>query len=127
MANVAVLALQEAVQIDQNRVGDIVAELGESAGQTLIVAAMEQLALALRQTLQAADEGDGAGVLTHVEHLSRLAWQVGLMTLAGVAVDVGRCVEGMDLQALAATLSRLERVANMSLTAIWDGDLPADG
>ncbi|WP_312526448.1 hypothetical protein [Paracoccus sp. (in: a-proteobacteria)] len=126
MSKVAVLAVQEAVQIDQARVTEIVTELGEGAGQTLIIAAMEQLALALRQTLRAAAQDDGAQVLLHVEHLSRLAWQVGLVTLAGVAVDVGRCVDSHNRQAMAATLSRLERVANSSLMGIWDDDLPIE-
>ena len=126
MKNVAPLTVDEDINVDQQRVGEIVAELGESAAYNLIIAALEQLSLALRQALRAAAQGDKAQIANHADRLSRLAWQVGLVTLAGVAVDVGRCAESGDMQALSATLARLERVANRSLTSIWDGDLPEE-
>ncbi len=58
--------------------------------------------------------------MTHAEQLARLAWQVGLVTLAGVAVDVGSCAERQDKNALAATSARLHRIGNRSLTEIWE-------
>ncbi len=120
MAN---LAVEEEIQVDQQRIREIVAELGEMAASNLIVAAMEQLSLALRQALRAAAQNDKVQIAAHADRLSKLAWQVGLVTLAGVAVDVGRCSESGDMQALSATLARLERVANRSLMEIWDNDL----
>lgn len=127
MNKVSVLDVEEEINVDQRRLEEIVAELGESAAQNLIIAALEHLAEALRQALRAAHRGDFAQLVSHVDHLSRLAWQVGLVSLAGVAVDVGRCTESGDMQGLAATLARLERVANRSLTDIWDGDLDGEG
>ncbi len=121
--HVANLAVEEEIQVDQQRVKEIVAELGEMAASNLIVAAMAQLSLALRQALRAAAQNDKAQIAAHADRLSKLAWQIGLVTLAGVAVDVGRCSESGDMQALSATLARLERVANRSLTEIWDSDL----
>ena len=52
--------------------------------------------------------------------LSRLAWQVGLTSLAGVAVDVAACAERRDGIGLSATLAWLMRIGNRSLTEIWD-------
>lgn len=121
MNKVARLRVEEPVNIDQRRVREIVSELGERAAHGLIGAALEQLALALDRTTAAAEQGDLAQVVAHADRLSRLAWQVGLVTLAGVAVDVGRCAEARDQPGLAATLSRLERIANRSLTEIWEG------
>lgn len=120
MMKIAHLRMEEDVNIDQRRVAEIVSELGERAAHNLIGAALEQLAIALRNTLAAAAQDDLAQVVAQVDRLSRLAWQVGLVTLAGVAVDVGRCAEARDLQGLAATLSRLERIGTRSLTEIWD-------
>lgn len=120
MKNIAQLRVDDVVNIDQQRVTEIVNELGRHAAENLIQAALEQLALALQQVLSAAAQDDLAQVLYHVDRLSRLAWQVGLVTLAGVAVDVGRCVESRDSRGLRATLARLERIGARSLTEIWD-------
>ena len=40
--------------------------------------------------------------------------------LARVAGDVGTAVDQSDMVAVAATLSRLMRVGEASLTAVWD-------
>ncbi|MDN3712598.1 hypothetical protein QWZ10_14110 [Paracoccus cavernae] len=53
------------------------------AASNLIVAAMEQLSLALRQALRAAAQNDKAQIAAHADRLSKLAWQIGLVTLAG--------------------------------------------
>lgn len=120
MAKIASLAVEETVSIDLHRVEQIVTELGEDAAAQVIGAALEQLALCLTHTVTAADRGELAGVVSHADRLSRLAWQVGLVTLAGVAVDVGSCAERRDAGALAATTARLRRIGNQSLTRIWD-------
>mgnify|MGYP000961802326 FL=1 len=125
MGNLTVLAMQEPVQVDVRRLGEIVNELGESAAQTIICAAMEQLAAALAGAREAAMAGDMARLAERAELQSRLAWQVGLPGLAGVAVDVLACAERRDATGLAATLARMMRIGNRSLTEIWDGTLPS--
>ncbi|WP_313351031.1 hypothetical protein [Paracoccus sp. (in: a-proteobacteria)] len=120
MTKIAVLAMNETVRIDVQRLEKIVHELGEPAAVQVIGAALEQLALALRRTVTASQQGDSCAVVTEADQLSRLAWQVGLVTLAGVAVDVGACAERQDRPALAATIQRLERIGNRSLTELWD-------
>lgn len=125
MTKVARLAVEESVSIDMHRLEEIVRELGENTAAQVINAALEQLALALTSTVTAADRADLAIVVTHADRLSRLAWQVGLVTLAGVAIDVGSCAERRDMGALAATVARLRRIGNQSLTQIWDHPEPA--
>ena len=125
MGNLTVLAMQEPVQVDVRRLGEIVNELGESAAQTIICAAMEQLAAALAGAREAAMAGDMARLAERAELLSRLAWQVGLPGLAGVAVDVLACAERRDATGLAATLARLMRIGHRSPTEIWEGTLPS--
>lgn len=120
MSKIAFLAVEEVVNIDQRRVGEIVSELGQSAANTLLSAALEQLASSLRDTQRASALNDLGQVVGHADRLSRLAWQVGLVSLAGVAVDVGQCAERRDGAGLSATLARLERIATRSLTEIWD-------
>ena len=124
MGNLKVLAVQEPVRIDARRLAEIVDELGEAAAQAIICAALEQMATALAATRDAALAGDTAELSERAEQLSRLAWQVGLPSLAGVAVDVMDCADRRDATGLAATLARMMRIGNRSLTEIWDGAGP---
>lgn len=120
MANLTVLAVQEPVRVDARRLGEIVDELGETAAHNIICAALEQLAQAMAELRAAAMDGDMAQLLARAEELSRLAWQIGLSSLAAVAIDVAGCAERRDQTGLAATLARLMRIGNRSLTEIWD-------
>ena len=120
MTKIAVLTVDETVRIELQKLAQIIQELGEATAAQVIGAALEQLALALTRTVAAGAAGDLAGVVTHAEQLARLAWQVGLVSLAGVAVDVGSCAERQDRTALAATSARLHRIGNRSLTEIWE-------
>lgn len=120
MAQISALAISEAVRVDSRRVAEIVAELGETSAQHVIGLALEQLAAALTAVDGALDDADLAQAATHAERMSRLAWQIGLLSLAGVAMDLGSTAERGDVPALAAIRARLLRVGNRSLTAIWD-------
>ncbi|HRO15452.1 MAG TPA: hypothetical protein PLL33_10495 [Paracoccus sp. (in: a-proteobacteria)] len=118
--SLSILTVEEQVRVDGQRLHDIVDELGESAAQNVIGLALEHLAQALTDAHAAGQGGDMALLAAQADRLSRLAWQVGLVTLEGVAVDVGDCAGRGDRTALAATLARLMRVGNHSLTLIWD-------
>ncbi|WP_347265695.1 hypothetical protein [Paracoccus sp. (in: a-proteobacteria)] len=122
MTKIALLAVDEPVRIDAQRLEQIFLELGEDAGTRMVCAALEQLATGLRRTVKAARQESLAEVAAGADRLSRLAWQLGLVSLAGVAVDVGACAEGRNLLGLAATSARLERIGNRSLTMLWDAE-----
>lgn len=122
MAQIKALPVSEPVRVDGRRVGDIVSELGETAAHSVIGLALEQMATMLMHIDQAVHARDLAQVVTHADRLSRLAWQIGLLSLAGVAMDLGGCAERRDEVALTAVRARLMRVGNRSLTAIWDAD-----
>ncbi|MCV2445889.1 hypothetical protein [Paracoccus sp. DMF] len=125
MSKIAILSMNDAIRIDLQRLEQIVRELGEDCAAQVIGAALEELARALRRTVLAAQESDLGAVVNHADQLSRLAWQVGLVTLAGVAIDVGACAERRDATALGSTVARLERIGNRSLTQIWDPGAPS--
>lgn len=120
MTRIAVLAMDEPVRIDTQRLEQIIRELGEDTAVQVVCAALELLAQVLRRTIAAARQQDLADTATCADRLSRLAWQLGLSSLAGVAVDVGTCAERRDGTGLAATAARLERIGNRSLTGLWD-------
>lgn len=52
--------------------------------------------------------------------IASLGDRIGLTTLTQVARTVARCAETGDGAALGATLARLGRVANRSISEIWD-------
>ncbi len=120
MAQISALAISEVVRVDSRRVAEIVAELGETSAQHVIGLALEQLAAALTAVDGALNDADLAQAVAHAERMSRLAWQIGLLSLAGVAMDLGSTAERGDMPALSAIRARLLRVGNRSLTAIWD-------
>ena len=120
MAQIMALAVSEPVRVDSRRVGDIVTELGETAAQNVIGLALEQLAGALTAADKAVAGDDLTEAVRQCDLLARLAWQIGLLSLAGVAMDLGGCAEKRDLVAIGAIHARLMRVGNRSLTAIWD-------
>ncbi|MFN4060600.1 MAG: hypothetical protein ACK4IA_07595 [Paracoccus hibiscisoli] len=120
MAQISALAVSEVVRVDSRRVAEIVTELGETAAQHVIGLALEQLAAALTTVDEALQAGDMGQAVAQAERMSRLAWQIGLLSLAGVAMDLGSTAERGDMAALAAIRARLLRVGNRSLTAIWD-------
>lgn len=122
MAQITALAVDEAVKVDARRVGDIVHELGEQAAQNVIGLALEQMAQLLMSIEAALETDDMAETVKQAERLSRLAWQVGLPSLAGVAVDLAACADRCDIHALMAVRARLTRVGNRSLTEIWETD-----
>lgn len=120
MADISALIISESIRVDRRRVSDIIVELGETAAQNVIGMALEQLAETLVTVQEALARGDLAQAAAQAERLSRLAWQIGLLSLAGVAMDLGSTAERGDLTAVAAIGARLTRVGNRSLTAIWD-------
>ena len=120
MAQIMALAVSEPVRVDARRVGDIVTELGETAAQNVIGLALEQLAGTLTAADRAVSAEDLPEIARQSDLLARLAWQIGLLSLAGVAMDLGGCAERRDPIALPAVHARLMRVGNRSLTAIWD-------
>ncbi|SDD32147.1 hypothetical protein SAMN05421538_101362 [Paracoccus isoporae] len=121
MGELAALGMAERVRVDTGRVQNIVDELGEIAAKGLIQMALEQMALAVRTLQRVAREGDSARTVAKARRLSRLACQVGLVSLSRVADDVAHCADRQDAVALDATLARTVRVANRSLSEIWDG------
>ncbi len=121
MAKAMRLPVEEPVQIDTRRLGDIMRELGEPAARSLISRAMEQLGAEMADLGSAAQAGDLRRVSLAADRLSREAWQLGMTTLSAVAVHAADCARGGDGPAVAAVLARLDRVAAQSLRAIAGG------
>lgn len=125
MMGVLQLKPTEPVTVDPDRLGALYHQLGEAGAEDVVCRALEELAMRLGQCerLYRAERWDE--LRKNSRSLIAIAEQIGMAGLARVAADVTRCLDQGDGTALAATLARLIRVGERSLTAIWDlQDIP---
>ncbi|PTV96608.1 hypothetical protein C8J27_102410 [Rhodobacter aestuarii] len=120
MSAIEKLRMDEPVRLDPDRLVVIYAELGELGAERLIAAAMEDLAVHLVAAQLAAQEGRAELLERAAREMAKLAGQVGMVMLTRVAEDLLLCVERKDKISQAAVLARLVRIAERSLTAVWD-------
>ncbi len=114
------LKRREKVQMDAEKVTKLFARLGDGAAEEAICRAMEELAARLMAAQTALVTGDMVRVAKAARGMIGIAEEVGLVSLARVASDVAFCAGERDPAAAAATLARLERVGDKSMTGIWD-------
>lgn len=114
------LAIAECVHIDTQRLTDIINDLGAASARTMISMSLQQVKAGLSILNKAVNGGDLDAISKAADRVSRDAWQVGLVTLSAVAVDVTDCATRGDRPALAAVLARLDRVSTQSLSKMWE-------
>lgn len=110
----------ESVSIDHDQLGALYAELGALGAEDVVRRAMEELALRLSHLERQYRQNEMTQLRKGVRSLIKIAEQIGMLKLARVAEDVGHAIDQADETAVAATLARLLRVGERSLTAIWD-------
>ncbi len=120
MQHIAMLVFEEKVRLDSDRLVELYAQLGETGAQDVVCRAMEELAVRLAHIDEAYRTFKLTTLRKSAKGLIGIAEQVGMQRLADVARDVRACAEGPDPVALGATMARLQRVGDRSLTAVWD-------
>ena len=118
--NVTVLAQSDAIEIDTNCLGSLYAEMGAARADAVVCTALEDIANGLSLIERSYYRGDAAGVTTAAKTLAGVARKIGLFELAQVASSVVSLTQSSDQTALAASLARLVRMGDRSLTAIWE-------
>lgn len=120
MTHVSVLKVEEEIRLDPDRLGALYYQLGDRGAEDVVCRAMEELAVRLGDL----DARFRAADWTEVARLSRgliaIAEQIGMVGLARVAQDVCNSAKIGDMPAVSATLARLGRIADRSLTEVWD-------
>lgn len=106
--------------MDQERLGALYSQLGEAGAEDVVCRAMEELALRMSHCDALYTEKNWTDLRKNTRSLIAIADQIGMHTLSRVATDVTRCIDDQEHTAVAATLSRLLRIGERSLTAIWD-------
>lgn len=120
LEDVVSLKQDEIVRLDPDRLNEIYIELGEARADDVVCRAMEELAIRLGQVEKHYRHDRLDEMRKATRSLAAIAGQVGMPALARVANDVSTCLAMADPVALAATLSRMLRVGERSLAAIWD-------
>lgn len=95
-------------------------QLGEAGAEDVVCRALEELAVRLSHTERCYREARSGDLRKSARSLVAISDQIGMQMLSRVAADVAVCVDRGDAVALAATLSRLLRIGERSLSEIWD-------
>lgn len=111
---------EESVRIDTDRVARLYIDLGAASAEAVLCQSMEDLALGLARIERCRSAGMARDLMKEAGKLAIVAERIGLPILARVAEDVRGCAGRGDEPALAATLGRLARLGDQSLSAIWD-------
>lgn len=117
---ITTLNLTETVRLDPNRLAELYSQLGEAGAEDVVCRAIEELAVRLTQCNRLWRSNDQKELRKSARSLIAIAEQIGMTMLASVASDVVQVIDTGDAVAEAATLSRLIRIGERSLTAVWD-------
>lgn len=106
--------------MDPAQIETLCVDLGRNAAEDVVCRAMEELAQRMCLLQQQALSGPREDLHKGLRGLAAIADQIGLCSLSNVAHDVMICIELGDTVAEAATLARLARIGERSLTALWE-------
>lgn len=117
---VIMLVQSENIRLDPDRLGSLYRQLGETGAEDVVCRAIEELAVRLSHCERLWRQQDWDKLRKCARSLVAIADQIGMTTLARVAGDVTQTVDASDSAAISATLYRLLRIGERSLTAVWD-------
>ena len=111
---------EEPARFNPDRLERLCAEIGEVRAEDEVARALEVINAQL-QEIEAISPLTGAEALSiRLQALISASDHIGMATLARVGRNVQACLARGDTVALAATHSRLVRVGDRSIHAIWD-------
>lgn len=106
--------------MDPDALRELHGQLGEAGTQGVVCRAIEEIANRLSLIERCYYQRDMDALWRASKGLIGIADQVGLTLVARVSRDVAACVKAEDETALSATLARLIRLGDRSLSAVWD-------
>ena len=120
VAEVITLIQEESVRLNPDKLGALYRQLGENGAEDVMCRAIEELAVRLSHCERLWRQNDLKGLHKSARSLIAISDQIGMTMLARVAGDVSDLANLGDPVALSATLTRLLRAGEQSLTAVWD-------
>lgn len=110
----------ENVCVDQTRLEALFSQLGMADAEDILCRALEDIALRLSHCSALYHDQNLPELRKNSRTLIAVGDQIGMVAMTRVATDVVTCIDRADDVALAATLSRLLRVGERSLCAVWN-------
>ncbi|EPX77492.1 hypothetical protein [Litoreibacter arenae] len=120
MQEIVKLEMREVVRVDPDRLVELCVSFGEGQAEALITTAMDELARGMVDVEDAYLAQNMDLLSSRAAALVRTSQHIGMTSFARVADDVMTCALLREGIPLAATLNRLRRIADRSLTAVWD-------
>lgn len=120
VANLLELIPSETVRLNPDRLEHLYVQLGDVAAEDMLGRAVEELAVRLAQCRALWLGQHWQDLRRMVRSLAAISDQIGMTSLVRVAGDVTLAIDAGDDPALGATLFRMVRIGERSLTAVWD-------
>ncbi len=114
MTNVLALEPKERLRQDAEPIAAIYRSLGAQAGEHVVARALAELAHVAAEVAGQVRLRDLEPLPRNLRRLQRLAENMGLVSLAQIALDAHICLAADDGTAFAAVWARLQRVAERS-------------
>ncbi|MEP3330485.1 hypothetical protein [Sedimentitalea sp.] len=118
--SITTLTPAETVRLDRDRLNALYVQLGEAGAEDVVCRAIEELAVRLAHCERCWRQGQIADLRKNARSLIAISEQIGMCEIARVAGDVTATIDNGDDAARAATLFRLIRLGDRSLTAVWN-------
>jgi hypothetical protein len=115
MGDVTTLRPREVVRQDVEAIAVVYRNLGAPVAEQMVTRALGELALTMAGIAEKVRSQELRDLARQLGRLGRLAGDLGLVSLATVAVDAKTCLERADGTAFSAVWARLLRVAERSL------------
>lgn len=110
----------ESARLDRVCLDTLYEDLGEAGAEDIICRAVEELAVRLSHCERCWRERQSGDLRKNVKSLIAIAEQIGMSSLVQVTHHVITAIDNQDDPAIAATLFRLIRLGDRSLTAVWN-------
>jgi hypothetical protein len=120
MKMVTHLRFDEPVRLDREKLEHLYVQLGSRGAEDVISRAMEELAVRLAKVGKAWKRGDMDEVRRVSRSMVAISEQIGMVAFARVSGQVSALAVTDKGTALAATVTRLTRIGESSLIAVWD-------
>ena len=108
------------MHLDPEKLTELYSQLGETSAEDVVCRAIEELAVRLTHCERLWRQNDIENLRKSARSLIAISEQIGMTAMAGIARDVTGAIDADDSPAVAATLFRLIRVGESSLTAVWE-------
>jgi len=120
VAQILTVIHKENVRLDSEKLSELYAQLGEAGAEDVICRAIEELAVRLSHCERLWRQNDMANLRKSARSLIAISDQIGMTAMACIARDVTAAIDSEDPSAISATLFRLMRIGERSLTAVWE-------